>query len=84
MRYVTAMIRTVRTVLLAGAAGLALVSGGIALHAQSHAKPTFRFVPAADAIRQYWNDAPNQFKSVRGAAAVRDDRHHLSCEDVAP
>ena len=63
-----AMIRTLRTVLLAGAAGWSILSGGVGLHAQSHAKPAFRFVPAAETIRQYWNDAPNQFKSVRGVA----------------
>ena len=27
-----------------------------------------RFMPAADAIRLYWTDAPNQFKAVRGGS----------------
>lgn len=33
-----------------------------------HAKPAFKFLPAADAIRLYWSDAPNQFKAVRAPA----------------
>jgi hypothetical protein len=30
-----------------------------------HAKPAFKFLPAADAIKLYWSDASNQFKAVR-------------------
>jgi len=32
-----------------------------------HAKPGYKFLPAADAIKLYWSDAPNQFKAVRAA-----------------
>jgi hypothetical protein len=47
-----------------------VVSAGGGLEAQ-HAKPAFRYVPPAEAIRVYWADALNQFKAVR-APAIHD------------
>jgi len=30
-----------------------------------HARPAFKVVPAAEAVRLYWSDAANQFRTVR-------------------
>lgn len=59
----TSRSRLSRLVLVAG-----LVAGvGTTLDAQ-HAKPAFKVLPAAEAVRLYWADALNQFKGVRAAA----------------
>lgn len=34
---------------------------------QTHARPTYKVVPAAEALRLYWNDGPNLFAAVRSA-----------------